>query len=163
MPQPACHPGQIRKSSVPYCPRLDSRAFAAEKAFWRICILVTTRGLLAHVVIQRISGAANCSNGVGQITYSQGLAQPSNMHIDGTGVYIDVASPCAVKQLVATLDSTGPFHECSKQSELGWPEPYMVSAPGDFVLFLVQNQIAICQFVVSGRTRPAQNRIDPRQ
>ena len=93
-------------------------------------------------LIQSITDAADGTDGIGLIIWTERLAEAAYMDIDGAVVDVVVARPDEVEQLVAAPDPTWAFHQGAQQAVFGGADMQRRAAALHPMLFSVHGYIA---------------------
>src|ERR1700681_1036911 len=94
-------------------------------------------------VIQRVAGAAHGADRILLAARVEQLAQPSDMHIHGAFVDIDVAAPDAVEQLLAAEHPARMLQKEFQQPVFGRAEINRAARAGDAALLAIELDVAI--------------------
>src|ERR1044071_2640705 len=86
---------------------------------------------LAEPLVEGVAGATHGTDRIGCTPAIERAAQPPDVHVDGTLVDVDIATPHAVEQLFAGIDAARVLHQEFEQPELGRPEVNLAAGPRD--------------------------------
>src|SRR4249919_2359354 len=96
----------------------------------------------AEAVIEGVTGLAHSADRVSHLAAVDRLAQPADMHIDGTFVDVDVRTPDPVEQLLAGKYAARTLHQKFQQAVFGRPQIDSTAAARHSFFLAVQFDVA---------------------